>query len=209
MAITIKKLLDRVADILQDTSTDEDDRAFPESDLIEYYNLEIRKIVADFPDANAITKAIKLNSGIEQYIPNNGIALLSIIMNMGIDGETYGSPVIKCDLSEMQAADRAWNQATAQEEIFNFMEDPADSRHFWVYPPSDGTGYVLEEYSAVPDTIIWDEDGNWETSVISIQEKYIHVLEKRIIARAYKRDTDIPGNIIRENDNQQEAQQGG
>jgi hypothetical protein len=207
--LTVKKLLDRVADIIQSTEENEDERAYPESDLVEYYNAEVRKVIADYPDANPISEAIKLSAGVDQYIPNTGIALLGVIANMGTDGLTMGTPVIKCELAEMQAADRAWNLATATAEIFNFMPDPANSRHFYVCPPADGTGYVLEEYSAVPDTVVWDEDGDWETAVVAVAEKYVQLLEKRIVARAYKRDTDIPGNIVRENDNQQEAQQGG
>lgn len=207
--ITVKKLLDRVADILQDTGEDQDDRAFPETDLVEYYNAEVRKVVADYPDACVKNENIKLQSGVEQYIPSDGIALLTILMNMGTDGETAGIPVIKCELAEMQASKRTWNTVTATTAIYNFMPDPADPRHFWVYPPSDGIGYVMEEYSVVPDQVVYDEAGLWETAVVAVQEKYVQMLEKRIIARAYKRDTDMPGNIIRENDNQQEAQQGG
>lgn len=205
MAITYKQLLDRVSDILQSTEEDESDRAFPMSDLVEYCNLESFILVAELPDANAVTRVVKLAPGIDQYIPSEGIALLAVHMNMGTDGRTNGEPVIKCELSEMQASDRGWNQAEATSEIYNFMPDPADIKHFWNYPPSDGTGYVLEEYSIKPDVVHWDEEGNWETAVVQVADKYINKLEKRIIARAYKKDTDIPGNIIRENDNQQEA----
>jgi hypothetical protein len=209
--ITVKRIIDRASDILQSTETDEDDRSFPESDLVEYCNTEVRDLVSKYPDAYAVTRNVLLAEGVEQYIPNDGIALLTVTMNMGTDGDdpTPGTPVIKCELAEMQRADRSWNTATAQEEIYNFMPDPADPRHFWVYPPSDGTGYISEEFSAVPDTVVWDEDGDWETAVVPILEKYVQKLEKRIIARAYKRDTDIPGNIIRENDNQQEVMQDG
>jgi hypothetical protein len=207
--LTVKSLVDRVADTLQDTSEDEDDRAFPESDLVSYYNAEIRKIISDYPDANPTITAIKMAAGISQYIPNDGIALLGVLMNMGDDGETMGTPVVPCGIVEMQASDREWNQATATEEILNFMPDPADPKHFWNYPPSDGNGYVQIEYSVLPDAIVWDEDGDWETAVVAVSEKYVQMLEKRILARAYKRDSDNPGNIARENDNQQEATQGG
>lgn len=207
--LTVKKLLDRVSDILQSTETEEDERAFPESDLVEYYNAEIRKVIADYPDANAITEAVKLSAGVEQFIPNKGIALLTVTMNMGTDGLVMGTPVVKCELADMQASDRLWNKATATAEILNFMPDPADPRHFYCSPPSDGTGWIMEEYSAMPETVTWDEDGDWETSVVAVSEKYVQLLEKRIVARAYKRDTDIPGNIVRENDNQQEAASGG
>ena len=67
----------------------------------------------------------------------------------------------------------------------------------------------MEEYSIVPENVVGDEDGDWETAVVSVQEKYVQALEKRIIARGYKRDTYIPGNIIIENENQQEGGQGG
>lgn len=205
MAVTIKQLLDRVSDVLQSTEEDETDRAFAMSDLVAYYNREAHNLVAELPDANPVNKAVKLAAGIDQYIPSDGIALLAVHYNMGTGGATPGMPVMKCELAEMQASDRSWNTATATTTIYNFMPDPADPRHFWNYPPSDGTGWVFEEYSAEPDTITWDEDGNWETAVVQVADKYISKLEKMIIARAYKRDTDIPGNLVRENDNQQEA----
>lgn len=208
-ALTVKKLLDRISDTIQETSEDETDRAYPESDLLEMYNAEQRGLIAELPDACVENEPVKLMAGIDQYIPANGIALLAVHMNMGTTGLVPGEPVVKCELAAMQRSDRAWNTATAQATIYNFMPDPADPRHFWVSPPSNGLGYVLEEYSIVPETVLWDEDGNWETAIVSVQEKYVQALEKRIIARCYKRDTDIPGNIIRENDNQQEGGQGG
>lgn len=203
--ITVKHLLDGVAEILQDTADDEDEREWPESYLVDCYNIEARKIASKFPDACTLTEAIQLAAGVKQSIPSGGIALIGVIMNMGDDGETHGTPVIKCSLGEMQIADRSWNTADSTEEILNFMPDVADPRSFYNYPPSDGTGYVLEEYSVVPDQITWDEAGDWETSAVAISEKYLGMLEKKIIERAYKKDSDIPGNMERENDTGQEA----
>lgn len=203
--ITVKKLLDDIALILQDNSTDEDERAWPASELVGYYNREVRALAAKSPDAVTRTESVKLASGFRQYIPSEGITLIAVLMNMGTDGNTPGTVVSMCNLAELQVSDQAWNQATAEEEILNAAADPGDDRSFYTYPPSDGSGQVLLEYAIVPTEVVWDDDDDWFNAVVEIQEKYIKQLENRILARCYKKDTDIPGNLARENDNQQEA----
>lgn len=197
-SITVKSFLDGIADTLQDTSETETDRAVTESDLVDAYNKEQKLLCAKYPDACSISEALQLASGIDQHIPAKGIAILAVHMNMGDDGETPGTPVVRCDLAAMQASDRAWNQATATEEILNFIPDPVDPKKFFCYPPSDGNGFVLQEYSVAPDAVIWDEDGDWETEIVQVNDQYLDKLERRILSRVYRRDTDLPGNITRE-----------
>ena len=130
--ITVKSIIDLVAGFLQDKAADEEDRQWPESDLVSYYNIAAMKIVAASPEANATTRAVKLASGSKQSIPAAGQELLDIIRNMGTDGETEGEAVTRADLELIRAFDRNWSVATPDDVILNFMPDPDDPRTFYV-----------------------------------------------------------------------------
>jgi hypothetical protein len=205
--MTVKHLLDGIAEILQDTAAAEADKEWTESYLIDCYNIEARAIAAEFPNACTITEAVKLSAGVKHSIPAAGIALITILMNMGTTGLVHGEAVRKCDLAVIPLYNPNWAVATADDIILHFMPDPADPKAFYSYPPADGTSYVLEEYSVVPKQIVYDVDGDWELELVSIAEDYLLQLEKRIIARCYKKDSDIPGNMTRENDTDTEVAQ--
>lgn len=208
-SITVKHLLDGISEILQDTDTDQTKRLWPESYLVDAYNIEIRNLAAKSPDACTVTEAVKMASGIRQTIPAKGIALISVLMNMGTDGATPGEALNRADLGVIPLYDRDWASADDDNVILNFMPDPGNPRAFYTYPPADGTSYVLEEYSVVPDQIVYDLGGDWELALVGVNEKYLGQLEEKIIARCYKKDSDIPGNLQRESGALQQAQQGG
>lgn len=201
--ITIKHLLDGIAEILQDT----DYEGWTESYLVDCYNLEVRYIASKNPDACTKTEAVKLAASVKHSIPSDGNGLISVLMNMGTTGTVYGDAIRKGDIAVIGLYDKDWSHATASATILEFIPDPVDPAVFYTYPPADGTSYVLEEYSIVPDQIVYDKDGDWETAIVGIKERYLEKLEKRILARCYKTDTDIPGNLEREAVNKQEGQE--
>ena len=195
--ITVKYLIGIVAEILQDESTDSTERGWTEETLVDYYNLTARRIVSLSPSANQITKAVKLASGTKQSIPSGGITFLNAIRNMGIDGETPGLAITPTLRSVITSFDLNWSTAVAVVAIYNIWPSTEDKRTFYNYPPSDGTGYIQIEYSAVPPIIVWEDGGDWEDALVGVTDEFINALIKGMLALTYNKDTDYPGNAER------------
>ena len=188
--ITKKHILDVILDQVQD----EDNKLWSYEDLLNWENLGERTIVSLNPLANSKRESIKLASGVKQSIPAGGIAFIRVIRNMGTDGATAGTGVTPATVEAMTSFYPSWSTQTATQEIINAMPDPNDPTIFYVYPASDGTGYVEEEFSVVPPIVAYDDDGDWESAHIGIREGYVDPLMNYIFHRAYGKDTDIPGN---------------
>ena len=183
-----------ILDIILDQVQDEDANLWSYDDLLNWENVGERTIVGLDPRANSKRSSILLASGVLQTIPASGIAFIRVIRNMGTDGATAGTGVTGTNIEAMTAFDPSWGTATAAAAIVNYMPDRNDSMVFYVYPPSDGTGYVEEEFSQVPSVTIYDEDGDWESAHVGIRENYVDPLINYIFHRAYGKDTDISGN---------------
>lgn len=188
--ITKKHMLDMILDQVQD----EANNLWSEEDLLNWENIGERTIVGLDPKANSKRDSILLASGVKQTIAAGGIAFIRVIRNMGTDGTTAGAGVIPANMEAMAAFYVSWPTATPAAAIVNYMPDPNDPTIFYVYPPSDGTGYVEEEFSQVPAITAYDDDGDWESAHVGIREGYVDSLMNYIFHRAYGKDTDIPGN---------------
>ena len=199
--VTIRHIIDIIAEILQDESTTTTDRGWTEESLVNYYNLVSRRIVSMAPEANPITQSVKLASGSKQSIPSGGIAFLNAIRNMGVSpGSTPGQAITPTLLSLIESFDLNWSTATAAVVIWNVFPSTVDKTVYYTYPPSDGTGFILIEFSKAPAAIVWVEDGDWENALIEVKEQYVNPLISGIFAMAYEKDTDFPGNVERSAD---------
>ena len=192
--ITIKHLLDQALELLQDV-VDRDQFDYP--DLINWYNFGQRLLVAYLPDANAVIDVMKLAFGSKQSIPPRALGLINIFRNMGTDGETSGSSIMRTAIEVIKTFDLNWAMATPTQEIDNFMQDPVDKTVFYTYPPSDGTGYIELEFGQVPPIAVYDAGGVWENLMVGVHEKYVDSLLNYIIYRCYGKDTDFPGSLER------------
>ncbi len=191
--VTIRHIIDLVEEVLQDI----DNENWSEANLINWYNLSQRKIVTDKPDANAVIEVIRLAIGTKQAIPARGIALLDVRRNTSSDGLTAGLAVTPAILPNIRSWDLGWHQATSATIISNFIVDSADKRTWYCYPPSNGAGFVEIENSKVPEQIVFDEDGDWESKLVGVTEDYVHPLVNLILHWAYLKDSDFPGNSQR------------
>jgi len=189
--ITIGHLIDMALDQVQD----EDRGLWDYQDLINWYNFGTRQIVSIDPRANPITVAMKLAIGIKQTIPPGGIALLNVIRNMGVDGETPGRAIVQTTLEALSRSYPSYSTETASATIYNWMPDVADKTIFRVYPPADGTSYGEIVYGKVPTILVYDAAGDWQSALIGVKENYVDPLMNYLLSRAFGKDTDIPGNI--------------
>ena len=186
--ITVKHALDMV----QDQAQDEDEDLWDIEDLINWYNQGTRVIVSLDPRANSVIEPVKLASGVRQVCPAGSVGFIGVLRNMGTDGATAGRGVFPTTLEALTAYSPSYSTETAAEVVFNAMPDIADKTRYFVYPPSDGEGYVELEHGKVPAAVVYDEDGNWESNLVGIRENYLDALFNYLWYRMFQKDTDVP-----------------
>lgn len=186
-----------MVDLVEKKILDEGNDDFSEAELIGFYNLTLRLIVSLVPRAYTITDKWLMSPGIFQSIPSDGIKLVSITMNKGTDGLTYGSPVTPASLDALRSMCPTWATDTAAQEIEHFIRIPDMDASFYVYPQSDGTGYIEGAYAATPPTVVYDEADDWRNERIPLSDEFVPAIPDGMLFHAYDDDTDIPGNTPR------------
>jgi len=188
--VTLKYIIDLVAGQLQDADND----AWDEQELVNWANIGCRQIVSFVPAANIVVSSLKLAPGSLQRLGVKGVAVMDVIRNMGTDGQTPGPAITRTSLELLSAYLTSWPETSQDTEIANFATDPRIPTVFYVYPPADGTTYVEVARSEIPDAIVWDSNGNWETATVGISNEYVGALIDYILFRAFSKDADYPGN---------------
>jgi len=186
-----------LVDVVEKKALDENNDDFSQAQLIGYYNLALRLIISLVPRAYTITSQPKLSAGIAQSIPADGLSLVNVIMNMGTDGETVGSPINEVSLDAINKLVPGWTVLTAATEIEDFIRIPQMDAMWYCCPPSDGLGYVQQEYSAMPPATTYDADGDWEDDKIPFSDEFIPALPDAMLFHAYDFDSDTPGTAPR------------
>lgn len=187
--VTVRHLIDLAIETLQDA----DNVDWTESALVYWYNMGCRECVHLKPDANAQIEIVKLAVGAQQSAPAGSIVLLNVIRNMGIDGLTPGKGITRIDVNALAVFDRSWSLSANQSaETLNWAPD--DETTFHVNPPSDGTNYVEIQVSKVPNQVIWDGAGAWESELVGVADDYVFPVLNFILSCAYMKASDIPGN---------------
>lgn len=183
MTIFAKEITNRAATIIQD----ETGTRWPVEELLDWLNDGQREIVLLKPDASIKNESMALTSGTKQNLPTDGIALIDVPRNMG-SGESAGKVIRHIQRRILDDQLPNWHTASAQSAVDHFAFDARDPKHFYVYPPSDGTSQVEVIYSAAPDVIASKEDE------ISLDDIYSNALLDYILYRAYSKDSDYTGN---------------
>ena len=192
-SVTVKHLIDIIMKLLQD---EDDNNVWDEQELVNYYNLAVREIISLRPDDNGTFEIIKLASGVKQQAPAKTIKLIRCIRNMGTDGATPGRQIHETTFDMLAAVRPDLSTVSGQSEIQDYCK-AEDNVTFYVYPPADGTSYIEIEIAKVPDQLVWDAGGNWQTAQVAVAEQFVESVKEYILAKAYQKDTDIPGNESR------------
>lgn len=157
----------------------------------EYLNDAQRQVVLVRPDSSYSIESILLVAGTKQDLPSNGLRLLGIIRNMGVDGVTPGKPVNVVDRQTMDLYDPYWHTKTGQKAIKNYVLQEASPKTFYVTPPViSGTDVYVEVNMSVLPTEIADPD----TDAIALDDIYASPLRHWMLHRAYSKETDSPGS---------------
>jgi len=183
--ITAESILDRAATIIQD----ETNARWPLDELLRWLNDGQREIVLLKPDAYTQNTSKKMTSGTKQSLPSDGLVLIDVPRNLGSDGETPGKVVRVIDRRILDDQLPEWHKTgSATSEIDHYAFDARDPKHFYVWPPSDGTGYIELIYSSSPGDVLTRSD------IITLDDIYSNALLDYILYRAYLKDADYTAN---------------
>ena len=186
MATTkVVDIIDRASIILQDVAH----VRFPEAELLKFFNDAQREVVLLRPDANMQNATMTCAAGSKQTIPAIGLRLVNVIRNVG------GRAITQVDRQILDETLPDWHQSVADvtRKIEHFIFDPADPKHFYVYP-SALNSFVLEVlYSSLPTPISISNFGT-DTTVISLDDIYANCLLDYILYRSYQKDAEFSGN---------------
>jgi len=186
--VTVKHLVLMALDLLKDEGND----YWGEPDLVNFYNRSASAVVNVRPDANTVNAVIKLAAGASQTIPSRGNALMDVIRNMGIDGETPGVAITATDKQLLALYDPTWPQATQEAEVRNWAS--VSPRRFVVYPPNTGTGYVEIVMAENPPQINHDAGGLWEVALVGVEDQFVNAVFYHMMFLAHSKDGDLPGD---------------
>jgi len=193
MSITVGSIIN----ICRRTLLDEEDYDFTDAEIIQLYNNTNKKIVTLRPQAYSRSETFLLAPGNRQLIPSEGLAIITVRRNMGIDGITPGRAIRQSDADAYTTLVPTWATDTPQAAIEDWWPVPNYTEQFFVYPPSDGTGYVEAEFAKVPPSTAYDAGGAWQSEYSPFNDSYIDAQINGILYMAYDDDTDIPGNTPR------------
>lgn len=156
--------------------------------LLDWLSVGQRYAAMVQPSTSSTTTVEKLQPGTRQRIPMDGWMLLDIVRNMGSDGNTPGRAVKVISRRLLDAFDPSWHSAAASAITQNYIFDTQSPYFYYVYPPSNGTGYLQYVYSAVPVPLVS------ETDAISIPDVYEDALNHYVMFRALSKNAEFAGS---------------
>ena len=151
MSIPVQDIVLRVADLLIDT--DRTQPRWTDAELIRWINDSRMAILTRRPQACAKVVAVALVAGTKQEIPEDGVQLLDIIRNMGMDGTTPGRSIRRTDRQNIDDMDLTWHAATPSKTISQFTYDDRTPKVYFVQPPAVEGTHIDISYSAIPTAV--------------------------------------------------------
>ena len=136
------------------------------------------------------------SDGSKQTLPAAALRLIEIVRNVG------GRAITQVQRRILDETLPNWHQSIAGvNKIEHFVYEPADPKHFYVYPQGVSGTHSLEiVYSATPDEVsITDAafSAGSDTQVIGVDDVYANSLLDYILYRSYQKDSDFAGNAER------------
>ena len=189
MATTkVVDILDRASIILQDTTN----VRFPNAELLKFFNDAQKEVVLHRPDANMQNATFTCAAGSKQTIPATALRLVDVVRNIG------GRAVTQVDRKILDETLPNWHEQTADStrKIEHFIFDPADPKHFYVYPQATSSFQLELIFSASPSNVAITNFSS-DTTTISVDDIYSNCLLDYILTRSYQKDSEFAGNAQR------------
>lgn len=180
MATLTQTLINRARTILQDA----EGTRWPDIELLGWINDGQREAILVKPSANARNLSVRLVQGTRQSLPADGVQLIDVVRNMGAAGTDPGKAVriVLREVLDAQVPD--WHSETPASSIKHYVYSVLDPQTFYVYPPSNGLGYVELVYGALPADVTIQGS-------ISLGDIYANALLDYVLYRAYSKDSEF------------------
>jgi hypothetical protein len=183
-SITAASVISKAAILLMDVPNTRWTRA----EMLGWINDGQRQVTQLRPTANNVLVSVKLVAGSRQVIPPDGWLLLDIIRNMGADGLTPGKAIRLISRELLDAYNPDWHTISPAQVSQNYIFNIQNQITFYVYPPSDGTGFLEVNYSQIPP------DLPNESALISVGDVFEPMLVDYVMYRCCSKDAEYaPG----------------
>ena len=153
MTIPVQEILDRVTDLLLDKDRADDEARWSNDELIRWINDSRMAIITRKPSACSKIVTVALVAGSHQTVPSNGVQLLDIICNMGMDGSSPGRSIRRTDRQNLDDDDLYWQSAAQKVEISQFTYDDRTPKDYFVSPPAKAGTQIKLSHAAIPDQV--------------------------------------------------------
>ena len=186
--ITGQSIADNAAGLIHDTAK----TRWTDADYLIWLNDGQRQAVLLDPSIFVTHSSFLLTPDkTEQQLPADNVELMDINYNLGADGLTIGRAIQIASKQDLNLTVPTWHTDAADPTngVVNYMYDPQDRDHFYVYPKAPATPWYVEiVYSATPTAL-----PNL-TTAITIKDIYANALLDYLLYRAYMRD-DVYGEV--------------
>lgn len=183
--LTTAAVTDRVGILLQDPTA----IRWPIAERLSYISDACREICSFKPDVFIKTAVHKLDSGTRQSLPSDGVILIDITRNMGVDGLTPGRAprVVTREILDAQIPN--WHASTPSPDVIHYTFDPQNQRSFYVYPPQPKTsqGSLEIAYAGTPSEL---NDGD----LLPVDDTWMPALVNYTLYRCYSKDAEYAAN---------------
>lgn len=190
--VTVASVIDKAQVILQDTTG----IRWPDDELLGWLNDGQREIVLYKPNTFVRNTSVQLTTGTKQGLPADGVQLIDVVRNMGINGSTPGRAIRITMREILDSQIPNWHTEAANNEVKHYMYSMLDPKNYYVYPPNTGNGYVELVYGAAPTDATLN-------STITLDDIYQTILVDYILYRAYSKDTEFAADVNRALSHQQ------
>jgi hypothetical protein len=183
--ILASSVIDRSAILL----TDPTNIRWPRTELLTWLNDGQQEIALYKPNAFTKNQTVQLVAGTKQTLPADAVSLITVIRNMGTNGQTPGRGItlVSREIMDSQVSD--WHSANPSAEVKHYVYNEFDPKTFYVWPPqpASGQGQVEAVYVASPAQAT-------ANSTITIDDIYVTALVNYIMYRAYSKDAEFSAN---------------
>lgn len=144
-----------------------------------------REVLVYKPNAFVKNLAVKLDAGTRQSIPADGVQLIDVVRNMGVEGTTPGRAVRITERESLDASTPDWHASTASATVKHYTYSLLDPKHFYVFPPQPAAdqGFVDVIYGAIPGDVLL-------AAPIAVDDIYQNVLVDYILYRAFSKESE-------------------
>lgn len=158
-----------------------------DAELMDHLNDGLSETVRLMPRSFSASEPVKLEVGTLQSLPDRGITFIDVVRNTTAEG-AGGRAVRMVDRGILDIENPDWHLMDPVSTIKHCMFDERNPQEFYVYPPSDGTGYVQLVMSVEPP-VLEDEDDE-----LPLESTYLPALVNYVLSRAYAKDADYASN---------------